>query len=87
MNIKTKHRIINTILGIICILIIINQCMFEYERLARNEGFKFIVNLIFGVLSIAGWCSIAYCCFRVDVYETVVNMLKAKKRLKRMRKR
>lgn len=78
----TKHRIINTILGVLCILILINQCMFEYERLVRNDGLKFIVNLIFGGLSILGWCFITYSFFRVDVYGTVVNMCKAKKEAK-----
>ena len=83
----TKHRIINTILGVLCILILINQCMFEYERLVRNDGLKFIVNLIFGGLSILGWLSITISCFWIDVYGTLVNMCKAKKRLNRMRKK
>jgi len=87
MRIKKSYRIINILLGVLCILILINQCMFEYERLVRNDGFKLIVNLVFGALSIAGWCFITYCFFRIDVFGTVTDMLKAKKRLNRMRKK
>jgi len=53
----------------------------------RLEGIKFIISLVMGILSLAGWSFLTYCFFRTDAYGTLVSMYKARKRLNRMRKK
>ncbi len=87
MNSKTNHRVVNGLLGFLCLAITIHQCVFAYERFMSKEGFSAVISFIFGALSIIGWVFITFSCFNIDVYDTLKSMLLARVRLHRKNKK
>ncbi|MBQ7420619.1 MAG: hypothetical protein IJV27_00505 [Prevotella sp.] len=80
-----KHRIINGILGLVCLTNTILHAITVYEDIVSSSRFNLWIYIL-APLSVLGWAFLTFCFFYIDMYGITADVFKVIRRAKKIKK-